>query len=160
MNAAGPAVSHHLLHALQAQADEFIAVRRDSHRHPELAYKELRTSDLVASQLEGFGYRVTRGLGGTGVVGQLVRGQGGRRLGQRADTDALPIDEATGLPYASCFAGVMHACGHDGHTAMLLAAARHTAASVQFCGTLNLIFQPADPPGQGAADRALPACRR
>ena len=157
MNAADPALSHHqhhLLHALQAQADEFIAVRRDIHRHPELAYEELRTSDLVAAQLERFGYRVTRGLGGTGVVGQLVRGEGGRRLGLRADMDALPIDEATGLPYASCHAGVMHACGHDGHTAMLLAAARHIAASVPFCGTLNLIFQPAEE-GQGGAKKMM-----
>ena len=156
MNAADPAVSDHhpLLQALHAQAAEFIAVRRDIHRHPELGYNELRTGDLVAEQLEGFGYRVTRGLGGTGVVGQLVRGEGGRRLGLRADMDALPIDEATGLPYASRHAGVMHACGHDGHTAMLLAAARHIAAAVQFSGTLNLIFQPAEE-GLGGAKRMM-----
>ena len=138
------AAARPLLQALQAQAEEFIALRRDIHQHPELGYQELRTSDLVAEQLARWGYRVTRGLGGTGVVGQLVRGAGARRLGLRADMDALPIDEATALPYASRHAGVMHACGHDGHTAMLLAAAKHIAAQVPFSGTLNLIFQPAE----------------
>ena len=138
------AAARPLLQALQAQAEEFIALRRDIHQHPELGYQELRTSDLVAEQLARWGYRVTRGLGGTGVVGQLVRGAGARRLGLRDDMDALPIDEATALPYASRHAGVMHACGHDGHTAMLLAAAKHIAAQVPFSGTLNLIFQPAE----------------
>jgi hippurate hydrolase len=98
----------------------------------------------VAERLERWGYTVTRGLGGTGVVGQLQRGTSARRLGLRADMDALPIVEATGLPYASCHAGLMHACGHDGHTTMLLAAAEHLATSGQFDGTLNLIFQPAE----------------
>jgi len=129
---------------------EFIQLRRDIHRHPELAYAEHRTSDLVASKLEGWGYVVHRGLGGTGVVGSLQRGQGTRRLGLRADMDALPIDEATGLAWASANPGVMHACGHDGHTAMLLAAARAIAESVTFDGTLNLIFQPAEEGGGGA----------
>jgi len=129
---------------------EFIQLRRDIHRHPELAYAEHRTSDLVASKLEGWGYAVHRGLGGTGVVGSLQRGQGTRRLGLRADMDALPIDEATGLAWASANPGVMHACGHDGHTAMLLAAARAIAESVTFDGTLNLIFQPAEEGGGGA----------
>ena len=139
-----------LLEELHAQADAFIVLRRDIHRHPELAFDEHRTSALVADKLQSWGYAVERGLGGTGVVGQLVRGDGQRRLGLRADMDALPIDEATGLDYASCHAGVMHACGHDGHTAMLLAAAQHFAQRGDFCGTLNLIFQPAEEGGGGA----------
>ena len=154
MNAPREAFAQDLLHSLHAQADEFIAVRRDIHRHPEMGYKEYRTSDLVAEQLEKFGYTVTRGLGGTGVVGQLKRGSGSKTLGLRADMDALPIEEATGLPYASCNAGIMHACGHDGHTAMLLAAARHIAANLQFSGTLNLIFQPAEE-GLGGARKMM-----
>lgn len=154
MNAPREAFAHDLLQALHAQADEFIAVRRDIHRHPEMGYKEYRTSDLVAEQLEKFGYTVSRGLGGTGVVGQLRRGSGGKTLGLRADMDALPIEETTGLPYASCKAGIMHACGHDGHTAMLLAAARHLAEKGRFSGTLNLIFQPAEE-GLGGARKMM-----
>ena len=150
MNAPREAFAHDLLQTLNAQADEFIAVRRDIHRHPEMGYKEYRTSDLVAEQLQQWGYQVTRGLGGTGVVGQLKRGSGTKTLGLRADMDALPIEEATGLPYASCHAGIMHACGHDGHTAMLLAAAKHIAKNLQFSGTLNLIFQPAEEGLSGA----------
>jgi hippurate hydrolase len=141
---------HATLAALTAQADEFVAVRRDIHQHPELAFEEHRTSDLVALRLAQWGYTVTRGLGGTGVVGQLRRGSGTKALGLRADMDALPIREATGLAHASCHDGVMHACGHDGHTAMLLAAARHLAKSSDFSGTLNLIFQPAEEGGGGA----------
>ena len=141
---------HTLLEELHAQAEAFTSLRRDIHRHPELAFDEHRTSALVADQLQSMGYAVERGLGGTGVVGQLVRGNGLRRLGLRADMDALPIHETTGLPHASCHAGVMHACGHDGHTAMLLAAAQHLAAHGDFCGTLNLIFQPAEEGGGGA----------
>ena len=132
------------LSALEARADTFTALRRDIHQHPEIGFQEFRTSDLVAERLERWGYAVTRGLGGTGVVGQLKRGTGARRLGLRADMDALPIHETTGLPYASNHAGLMHACGHDGHTAMLLAAAEHLASSATFDGTLNLIFQPAE----------------
>ena len=139
---------------LQALSDEFTALRRDIHRHPELGYQEFRTSDLVAERLASWGYRVPRGLGGTGVVGQLVRGSGAKRLGLRADMDALPIQEATGLPHASCHAGLMHACGHDGHTAMLLAAAKHLAEQGQFDGTLNLIFQPAEE-GLGGARKMM-----
>ena len=142
------------LSALQALSDEFTALRRDIHRHPELGYQEFRTSDLVAERLASWGYAVTRGLGGTGVVGQLVRGQGGKRLGLRADMDALPIQEATGLPHASCHAGLMHACGHDGHTATLLAAAKHLAEQGEFDGTLNLIFQPAEE-GLGGARKMM-----
>ncbi|MBU2409552.1 MAG: amidohydrolase [Gammaproteobacteria bacterium] len=139
-----------LLDELHRKSPEFIGLRQDIHRHPELAFDEHRTSALVADKLAAWGYTVARGLGGTGVVGQLVRGHGGRRLGLRADMDALPIDEATGLDYASRHAGVMHACGHDGHTAMLLAAAQHLAQQGNFSGTLNLIFQPAEEGGGGA----------
>ena len=142
------------LTALQSLSDEFTALRRDIHRHPELGYQEFRTSDLVAERLASWGYRVTRGLGGTGVVGQLVRGSGGKRLGLRADMDALPIQEATGLPHASCHAGLMHACGHDGHTATLLAAAKYLAEQGKFDGTLNLIFQPAEE-GLGGARKMM-----
>ncbi len=154
MNAPREAFAHQVILALQSQADEFIAVRRDIHKHPEMGFEEFRTSDLVAQRLQEWGYEVTRGLGGTGVVGQLRRGQGAKTLGLRADMDALPIEEGTGLPYASCHAGIMHACGHDGHTAMLLAAAKHIARNVQFSGTLNLIFQPAEE-GLGGARKMM-----
>jgi len=132
--------------------EEFVALRRDIHRHPELAFEEHRTSALVASKLRKWGYEVTTGLGGTGVVGRLVRGKSGRRIGLRADMDALPIEEATGAHWSSCHRGVMHACGHDGHTAMLLAAARELARSDRFDGTLHLIFQPAEEGGGGALE--------
>jgi hippurate hydrolase len=154
MNAPSEAFLHDKLQALQAQAAEFIAVRRDIHKHPEMGYKEYRTSDLVAEQLTAWGYQVTRGLGGTGVVGQLKRGTGSKSIGLRADMDALPIDEGTGLPYASCNTGIMHACGHDGHTAMLLAAAKHIAQKATFSGTVNLIFQPAEE-GLGGAKKMM-----
>ncbi len=140
----------YLLDALGARAGEFISLRRDIHRHPELAFEEHRTAALVANKLETWGYAVERTIGGTGVVGTLVRGQGEKRLGLRADMDALPIDEHTGLEYSSRNSGVMHACGHDGHTAMLLAAARHLAEQGSFDGTLHLIFQPAEEGGGGA----------
>jgi len=140
----------YLLDALAARAGEFIRLRRDIHRHPELAFDEHRTAALVADKLEGWGYAVERGIGATGVVGTLVRGNGTRRLGLRADMDALPIHEANGAEWASVHAGVMHACGHDGHTAMLLAAARHLAEHGAFDGTLHLIFQPAEEGGGGA----------
>ena len=143
-----------LLDALYAQADEFIAIRQDIHENPELAFEEFRTSDLVAEKLTGWGYAVERGIGGTGVVGQLKRGTAGRSIGLRADMDALPIVETNSFGYASRKIGVMHACGHDGHTAMLLAAARYIAKSGQFSGTLNLIFQPAEE-GEGGAKRMM-----
>ncbi|MES2610213.1 MAG: M20 aminoacylase family protein [Pseudomonadota bacterium] len=129
---------------------EFKALRQDLHRHPELSFQEHRTSAIVAERLAAWGYEVTPGIAGTGVVGRLVRGSSGKSLGIRADMDALPITEATGLPYASENAGVMHACGHDGHTTVLLAAARFLAESGRFDGTLNLIFQPAEENGGGA----------
>ncbi len=140
----------YLLQALTARAGEFISLRRDIHRHPELAFEEHRTAALVAHKLKSWGYAVTEGVGGTGVVGTLVRGHSSRRLGLRADMDALPIDEASGAAWASTHRGMMHACGHDGHTAMLLAAARHLAEHGRFDGTLNLIFQPAEEGGGGA----------
>jgi hippurate hydrolase len=140
----------YLRDALTDRIGEFIQLRRDIHRHPELAFEEHRTSDLVAAKLESWGYAVHRGLGGTGVVGTLTRGPGQRRLGLRADMDALPIQEATGAEWSSLKLGVMHACGHDGHTAMLLAAAKSIAQDASFNGTLNLIFQPAEEGGGGA----------
>jgi hippurate hydrolase len=140
----------YLLDALQARAGEFISLRRDIHRHPELAFEESRTAALVADKLEAWGYAVERGIGRTGVVGTLVRGSGAKRLGLRADMDALPIIEASGAEWSSAHAGIMHACGHDGHTAMLLAAARHLAEQGSFDGTLHLIFQPAEEGGGGA----------
>ena len=138
------------LNQMLEHVDEFIAIRHQIHQHPELAFEEFRTSDLVAEKLQQWGYRVERGLGGTGVVGQLKRGSGGRRLGLRADMDALPIAEKTGLRYTSGRPGIMHACGHDGHTTMLLAAAQQLAQQGHFDGTLNLIFQPAEEGGGGA----------
>ena len=148
----------YLRDALTERVGEFIQLRRDIHRHPELAFEEHRTSELVAAKLEGWGYAVHRGLGGTGVVGVLKKGSSNRSLGLRADMDALPIQEATGLPWASSKPGLMHACGHDGHTAMLLAAAKAIAQddaqdasqNTSFSGTLNLIFQPAEEGGGGA----------
>lgn len=140
----------YLLDALHARIGEFVSLRRDIHQHPELAFEEHRTAALVADKLDGWGYAVERGVGGTGVVGRLVRGTGARRLGLRADMDALPIDEASGTAWASVRPGLMHACGHDGHTAMLLAAARHLAEHGDFDGTLHLVFQPAEEGGGGA----------
>ncbi len=142
--------SQALLESMHSLAPEFVAIRQDIHAHPELAFEERRTSDLVAERLAAWGYEVHRGLGGTGVVGRLRKGDGPRRLGIRADMDALPILEKTGLDYASRHAGKMHACGHDGHTAMLLCAARYLAESADFNGTLHLIFQPAEENEGGA----------
>nr|WP_034386208.1 M20 aminoacylase family protein [Comamonas composti] len=141
---------HELLGQLHSTADEFIAIRRAIHAHPELAFEEQRTSDLVAECLRNWGYQVHRGLGGTGVVGVLQKGEGTKSIGIRADMDALPILERTGLDYASRLPGKMHACGHDGHTAMLLCAARYLAQSQDFNGRLHLIFQPAEENEGGA----------
>jgi hippurate hydrolase len=135
------------LATVRTYAEEFIQVRRDIHQHPELSFEEHRTSDLVADHLQSWGYAVEHGLGGTGLVAQLQRGDGQRKLGLRADMDALPIGETTGLKYASSNPGVMHACGHDGHTTMLLCAARVLAEQGDFSGTVNLIFQPAEETG-------------
>ncbi|MBX5048553.1 M20 aminoacylase family protein [Rhizobium lentis] len=135
---------------IAAYLDEIIALRHDLHQYPELAFQELRTSKLVASRLSSWGYEVATGIAGTGIVATLRRGDGKKRIGIRADMDALPIEEATGLDYASNNPGVMHACGHDGHTSILLAAARYLAESGNFSGTLRLIFQPAEEIGAGA----------
>ena len=130
--------------------DDFIALRQRLHAAPELGLKEFATSALVAELLEGWGYEVDRGLAGTGVVGTLRQGAGERSIGLRADMDALPIAEATGLAYASTHPGVMHACGHDGHTTILLAAAKELAERRNFSGTVRLIFQPAEEMEGGA----------
>ncbi len=140
----------YLREALAARVGEFIQLRRDIHRHPELAFEEHQTAEVVATKLAAWGYAVHRGLGGTGVVGTMTRGKGARSLGLRADMDALPIQEQTGLAWASDIPGRMHACGHDGHTAMLLAAAQALAQDTDFTGTLHLIFQPAEEGGGGA----------
>jgi hippurate hydrolase len=118
--------------------------RRDIHAHPELGFQENRTSELVAARLESFGIEAHRGIGRTGVVGVLRNGSSKRTLGLRADMDALPIREANTFAYRSRHEGVMHACGHDGHTAMLLGAAKHLARSRNFDGTVHFIFQPAE----------------
>ncbi len=128
---------------------EAVAWRRDLHRHPELAFKEHRTADFVAAQLARFGFAVHRGLGGTGVVGTLARGSSRRAIGIRADMDALPIHEQTRLQHASSN-GAMHACGHDGHVAIALAAARVCARLTDLDGTVHFIFQPAEEREGGA----------
>jgi hippurate hydrolase len=143
-------MTHPLIEALRAQASRFIDMRRDLHRHPELGLAETRTSDLIAEQLTAYGYEVTRGIAQTGFVATLKRGNGRKRLGLRADLDALPIHETTGRPWQSVHEGVMHACGHDGHTAMLMAAAHYLATNGKFSGTLHLIFQPAEEHPGGA----------
>ena len=136
---------------IAARIDEFVKIRRDLHRHPELAFNERRTSGVIAGLLAEWGYEVTTGIGKTGVIATLRRGNGPRALAIRADFDALPINETTGVPYASETRGVMHACGHDGHTTILLAAARRLADSGVFRGTLHLVFQPAEEIGAGAS---------
>lgn len=130
---------------------EFTAIRRDIHAHPELGLEEHRTAALVAGKLREWGVEVTEGVGGTGVVG-VIRGRrpGQGAIGLRADMDALALNEETGLPHASQNPGRMHACGHDGHTTMLLGAARYLAENPDFAGSVNLIFQPAEE-GRGGA---------
>ncbi|MCY0386252.1 M20 family metallopeptidase [Robbsia sp. Bb-Pol-6] len=120
------------------------AIRHQIHSDPELAYEEVRTAALVAGKLREWGWEVSTGIGRTGVVGTLRAGDGTRAIGLRADMDALPIIEATGKPYASAQHGKMHACGHDGHTTMLLGAAQHLARTRRFNGTVHLYFQPAE----------------
>ncbi len=140
---------------IAARLPELQAIRRDIHAHPELGLEEVRTAAIVAAKLREWGVEVTEGVGGTGVVG-TIRGNrpGQRSVGLRADMDALPIQEATGAAYASATPGVMHACGHDGHTAMLLGAAQHLAQHRDFSGTVQLIFQPAEE-GRGGARKML-----
>ena len=134
------------LDAIRALEAEMVAIRQQIHANPELAYEEHATSDLVAERLARWGWEVHRGLAGTGVVGTLrgALGNSTRRIGLRADMDALPIAETSGKPWASKVFGKMHACGHDGHTAMLLSACRHLAATRNFDGILHAVFQPAE----------------
>ncbi|WP_160107441.1 M20 aminoacylase family protein [Pseudomonas izuensis] len=143
----------HVLPGIAAIQDEMIALRQRIHAHPELGFEEFVTSQQVAECLVQWGYEVSTGVGKTGVVATLKNGEG-RSIGLRADMDALPIHETSGLPYASRIDGVMHACGHDGHTATLLTAARYLAQTRTFKGTLQLIFQPAEE-GLGGARKML-----
>jgi hippurate hydrolase len=129
---------------------ELIAIRRDLHMHPELAFEEHRTSKIVADELTRLGFNVSKGIAGTGVVGTLTKGTSRKVIGIRADMDALPIHETTGLAYASLQAGKMHACGHDGHTTMLLGLAWLLSETRNFDGTIHLIFQPAEEDISGA----------
>jgi amidohydrolase len=129
---------------------ELIDIRRDIHANPELGMEEHRTAELVAKKLESWGIEVHRGVGGTGVVGVLRSGNGQQAVGLRADMDALPIEEVNAVPYRSRNSGRMHACGHDGHTTMLLGAARYLAETRDFNGTVNFIFQPGEE-GMGGA---------
>src|SRR6266516_720590 len=136
-------------------ADELVAIRRDLHAHPEIGFEESRTSGIVAEKLAAWGIEVHRGVGKTGVVGVLTgRAAGSRRIGLRADMDALPMDEETNLPYRSKHPGRFHGCGHDGHTTMLLGAARYLAETRKFDGTVVFIFQPAEE-GLGGARAML-----
>ena len=144
-----------IIDSIAQQASSIAALRRDIHAHPELCFEEVRTADLVAQKLTEWGIPIHRGLGTTGVVG-IVQGRDGgvcgRAIGLRADMDALPMQEFNTFAHASRHAGKMHACGHDGHTAMLLAAAQHLAQQRDFDGTVYLIFQPAEEGGGGARE--------
>ncbi|GGJ25875.1 M20 aminoacylase family protein [Neoroseomonas lacus] len=128
---------------------ELTATRRDIHAHPELGFQEQRTSEMVAQQLQAWGIEVHRGIAGTGLVGVLRNGSSGRSIGFRADMDCLPMEETNDFTYRSTNAGKMHACGHDGHTTMLLGAARYLAETKNFDGTVHFIFQPAEEGGGG-----------
>lgn len=149
MNA--PLKSHTAVDHIRGFHPELVAIRRDIHAHPELGFKEQRTADLVAHSLASFGIEVHRGLATTGVVGVIHGKQtrSGRAIGLRADMDCLPMHETSQLPYRSVHAGCMHACGHDGHTTMLLGAARYLAQTRNFDGTAYVIFQPAEEGGGG-----------
>lgn len=128
-----------------------VELRHDIHAHPELGFNEHRTAGIIAAELRALGLEVTTGIGGTGVVGVLrTGGDNTPALGFRADMDALPFDEASGVPYASRNTGIFHGCGHDGHVAVLLGAARQLAATRRFAGTINFIFQPAEEGEAGA----------
>ncbi|HCR2980847.1 TPA: amidohydrolase [Serratia marcescens] len=136
---------------IEGYLPQLTAIRHDIHQHPELGFEEFRTSDLVADYLSSWGYEVHRGLAGTGVVGMLRVGDGVKSLGLRADMDALPLEENNGKPWSSSVANRMHGCGHDGHTTMLLGAARYLAQTRNFNGTLHVIFQPAEETLDGGA---------
>jgi len=141
-----------MIESILADAAAIAAVRRDIHAHPELCFKEERTADVIAQQLTGWGIPVHRGMGTTGVVGIVKNGTSRRAIGLRADIDALPMTEHNTFAHASKHPGKMHACGHDGHTAMLLAAAKHLSKHRHFDGTVYLIFQPAEEGGGGARE--------
>ena len=144
-----------LIDSILTQAASIASVRRDIHAHPELCFQELRTAEVVAQQLSSWGIEMHRGMGTTGVVGIIHGRDGGacgRGIGLRADMDALPMQEFNQFSHASTAPGKMHACGHDGHTAMLLAAAQHLAKNRDFDGTVYLIFQPAEEGGGGARE--------
>ncbi|MDE2574881.1 MAG: amidohydrolase [Rhodospirillales bacterium] len=142
------------LDAIRPFHEELTAIRRDIHAHPEIGFEEHRTADLVAGKLAEWGIEVHRGIGGTGVVGVLRRGNGHASIGLRADMDALPMSEDNSFAHRSQNPGRMHACGHDGHTTMLLGAARHLAQSGRFNGTVHFIFQPAEE-GLGGAEAMI-----
>lgn len=141
-----------ILDSIVTQAAGIAAIRRDIHAHPELCFEETRTADVIARQLQAWGIPVHLGMGKTGVVGILKNGTSSRAIGLRADIDALPMQEFNAFAHASKHTGKMHACGHDGHTAMLLAAAQHFAKHRNFDGTVYLIFQPAEEGGGGARE--------
>ncbi len=141
-----------LLEPIIADAAAVAAIRRDIHAHPELCFQEERTADVIAKALTDWGIPVHRGLGKTGVVGIISNGSSPRAVGLRADIDALPMTEHNHFAHASQHPGKMHACGHDGHTAMLLAAARHLSRHRHFDGTVYLVFQPAEEGGGGARE--------
>ena len=141
-----------IIDSIVTQSASIAAIRRDIHAHPELCFEEVRTADLVAAKLTEWGIPIHRGLGTTGVVGIVKNGTSKRAIGLRADMDALPMQEFNTFSHASQNKGKMHACGHDGHTAMLLAAAQHFAKQRLFDGTVYLIFQPAEEGGGGARE--------
>jgi amidohydrolase len=141
-----------LIESILADAAAIATIRRDIHAHPELCFEEVRTADVIAKALTDWGIPIHRGLGKTGVVGIVKNGTSSRSVGLRADIDALPMTEHNQFAHASTHPGKMHACGHDGHTAMLLAAARHLARHRNFDGTVYLIFQPAEEGGGGARE--------
>ncbi len=141
-----------IIDSIVTQAASIAAIRRDIHSHPELCFQEVRTADIVAAKLTEWGIPIHRGMGTTGVVGIVKNGTSSRAIGLRADMDALPMQEFNSFAHASKNAGKMHACGHDGHVAMLLAAAQHFARQRQFDGTVYLIFQPAEEGGGGARE--------
>ena len=140
---------------LSDSQDFLTQIRHHLHRNPELSFKELATAELVALRLNEWGYEVTRNVGGHGVVGRLRHGEGTRSVSLRADMDALPILEENSSAHASKNAGVMHACGHDGHTTMLLGAARQLAKTRHFSGTVNLVFQPAEEAGRDSGAQCM-----
>jgi amidohydrolase len=141
-----------MIESILADAAAITAMRRDIHAHPELCFEEVRTADLIAKALTDWGIPIHRGMGTTGVVGIIKNGSSSRAVGLRADIDALPMTEHNHFAHASTHQGKMHACGHDGHTAMLLAAAKHLSRHRNFDGTVYLVFQPAEEGGGGARE--------